>query len=126
MEVTKGQVCERQAFLTQRRNASCTLTLQHIFYLPGLHVTYNVSKPEGQRVTSVTIGNSGGGIDSEKFYQVTAPAYLAGGGDGYTMFKENKKNVQVIGRDQKIFETYIRKNSPLHVVTDGRIKIIED
>ncbi|XP_063833040.1 apyrase-like [Ostrinia nubilalis] len=97
-----------------------------VLQVSGLHVTYNVSKPEGHRVTSVTIGNSGSGIDSEKFYQVTAPAYLAGGGDGYTMFKENKKNVQVIGRDQKIFETYIRKNSPLHVVTDGRIKIIED
>ncbi|KAL0867831.1 hypothetical protein ABMA27_008532 [Loxostege sticticalis] len=97
-----------------------------VLQVSGLQVTYNISKQEGQRVTSVTIGSTGSGIDSDKFYQVTAPAYLAGGGDGFTMFKEYKKNVQVIGRDQKIFETYIRKYSPLNITADGRIKIIEE
>ncbi|KAL4721637.1 hypothetical protein ACJJTC_001022 [Scirpophaga incertulas] len=99
-----------------------------ILQVSGLHVIYNVTKPEGQRVVSVSVGekSSSSPLDPEQYYQVTVPAYLGDGGDGFKMFKEHKRNVQVIGKDQKIFETYIRTHSPLNITLDGRIKIIED
>ncbi|RVE47544.1 hypothetical protein evm_007803 [Chilo suppressalis] len=98
-----------------------------VLQLSGLQVTYNISMPEGQRVSSVNVGDkdSGAPLDPDKYYQVTAPTYLSDGGDGFTMFRDHKRNVQIIGRDQNIFVTYIKKHSPLNVVTDGRIKIID-
>nr|BAM20133.1 unknown unsecreted protein [Papilio xuthus] len=53
------------------------------------------------------------------------PAYLADGGDGFTMFQNGKKNVKIIGRDERILEIYINKNSPIDIRTDGRIEILQ-
>lgn len=39
------------------------------------------------------------------------------------MFKDGKKNMKDIGRDQKILEAYIKGHSPLDIKTDGRIVI---
>ncbi|XP_049879454.1 apyrase-like [Pectinophora gossypiella] len=98
-----------------------------VLQVSGLQVTYNISQPEGSRVTSVLIQHEPDKqpqpFHMDTLYQVTAPAYLADGGDGFTMFKEGKHNVQVIGRDQSCVEAYIKKHSPLNVTTDGRIKI---
>ncbi|KPJ21108.1 5'-nucleotidase [Papilio machaon] len=96
-----------------------------LLQVSGLNVTYNISLPEGHRIVSVDIGSSGATLDDDKYYQVTAPTYLADGGDGFTMFKTGKKNVKIIGRDEKILEIYIKKNSPIDVRTDGRIVILQ-
>lgn len=48
-------------------------------------MTYNVTLPEGNRVTSVTIGEKKTLLDTDKYYQVTAPVYLADGGDGFSV-----------------------------------------
>lgn len=93
-----------------------------LLQVSGLQVTYNVSLPEGQRLTSATVGESALPLDDNEVYLVTAPAYLSDGGDGFSMFK-NKKNSKYIGRDQKILEAYIRGHSPLKIKTDGRIVI---
>ncbi|CAH0713614.1 unnamed protein product, partial [Brenthis ino] len=96
----------------------------YVLQVSGLRVTYNISLPEGQRVTSVFVGNnkSDVSLDPEVYYHLIVPAYLADGGDGFTMFK-NRRNVKVIGKDQAAIENYIRKHSPLDVSTDGRIVI---
>ncbi|XP_059051032.1 apyrase-like [Achroia grisella] len=97
-----------------------------VLQVAGLYVTYNISRPEGQRVVSVHIGDKNGvDLDPEQTYQVTASAYIADGGDGFAMFKNGKKNVQIISRDQVIVENYIKENSPLNVTTDGRIVVLQ-
>ncbi|KAJ0173158.1 hypothetical protein K1T71_011334 [Dendrolimus kikuchii] len=94
-----------------------------LLQVAGLKVSYNLTLPEGERITSVTIGDSETPLNSEVFYDVIAPAYLADGGDGFSMFKENKMNVRVIGRDQDALETYLEKHSPVNIKTEGRIII---
>ncbi|CAB3245666.1 unnamed protein product [Arctia plantaginis] len=95
-----------------------------VLQVSGVQVTYNVSLPEGQRITSVNIGEKGSNspLDDNQMYMVVMPSFLADGGDGFQMFK-NKQNVTKIGRDQKLIELYIRKHSPLDINTDGRIVI---
>lgn len=88
-----------------------------------LRVTYNVPLPEHHRITSIEIGENKEPLDDNKLYHVTAPLYLANGGDGFTMFKEGKQNERDIGRDQKILEEYIRSHSPLNIKVDGRLII---
>ncbi|XP_045522484.1 apyrase-like [Pieris brassicae] len=95
----------------------------YILQVSGLTVTYDMKQPEGGRLTSVLVGDAKKPLDPEQVYQVTAPAYLADGGDGFSMFSEGRKNVQVIGRDEKVLEVFIRTHSPLNVTTDGRIVI---
>ncbi|XP_050353508.1 apyrase-like [Nymphalis io] len=97
----------------------------YVLQLSGLRVTYNVSKPEGQRVTSVTVGHEKSDVplDPEAFYHLIVPAYLADGGDEFMMFKNGKRNVEVVGRDQKIIENYIKKHTPINVTKDNRIVI---
>lgn len=53
----------------------------------GLQVTYNVSLPEGHRITSVNIGEKGSNnpLDDDQMYTVAAPSFLADGGDGYVV-----------------------------------------
>lgn len=61
----------------------------NIFFLSGLQVSYNISLPEGERVTSVFVGNKKSDIplDPEVYYHVVVPAYLADGGDGFSVKK---------------------------------------
>ncbi|CAK1590242.1 unnamed protein product [Parnassius mnemosyne] len=94
-----------------------------LLQVSGLHVIYNLTEPEGQRVVAVYVGDpeASNELDKEGYYQVTAPAYLADGGDGYLMFKNEKKSVKIIGRDQIILENYIKEFSPLSVNTNKRI-----
>ncbi|XP_041971450.1 apyrase-like [Aricia agestis] len=95
----------------------------YVLQVSGIKVSYDLAKAEGSRVTSVTVGSNNAPLETDKYYPVTAPAYLADGGDGFTMFKDGKRNVEFIGREQKILEAFIRKNSPLDIHTDGRITI---
>ncbi|CAG5022764.1 unnamed protein product [Parnassius apollo] len=96
-----------------------------VLQVSGLQVKYNISQPEGQRVIEVNVGSSESNtaLNDEQFYQVTAPGYLADGGDGFQMFKNGKTNVKIIGRDEQILELYLKENSPINVTTDGRIEI---
>ncbi|XP_053617361.1 apyrase-like [Plodia interpunctella] len=94
-----------------------------VLQVSGLRVNYDLSKPEGERITSVVVGSSASPLGDDTLYQVTIPAFLSDGGDGFTMFKEGRRNVQVIGRDQNAFQDYLKKYSPLNPSLDGRIII---
>lgn len=48
-------------------------------------MTYDLKRPEGGRVSSVLVGDAKTPLVPEQAYQVTAPAYLADGGDGFTV-----------------------------------------
>lgn len=96
-----------------------------LLQVSGLKVIYNISLPESHRITSVKIGNKSpySPLDDDHLYTIITAAYLADGGDGFTMFKEHKQNVKMVGRDQNVLEAYIRKHSPLDIQTDGRLII---
>lgn len=97
----------------------------YVLQVSGLQVTYDISQPEGKRVTSVFVGKGKSDVrlKADEYYHVIAPAYLANGGDGFTMFNNDKRNVKIIGKDQKVLESYIQKHSPINVSTDGRIVV---
>lgn len=54
----------------------------------GMTVTWDAKAPAGSRVKSVTVGDSP--IDTSKTYTLAANDYIAGGGDGYSVFKSAK------------------------------------
>lgn len=54
----------------------------------GMTVTWDAKAPAGARVKSVMVGDSP--LDAGKTYTLAANDYIAGGGDGYAVFKDAK------------------------------------
>ncbi len=93
----------------------------------GLRFEYDVKKPAGSRVSSVTVG--GQPLDEAKTYTVATSDFLVSrSGDGYTMFKEGKvlTNAAAAPKDSDVFEAAIKTapNSTIGPKLDGRIKRI--
>jgi 5'-nucleotidase len=76
-----------------------------ILQVSGLKISYDSTKPLGQRITSVTLPN-GTPIDRSATYTVAANSFIATGGDGFTVFKEGA-NPQTLGSDLDALETHI-------------------
>ena len=68
------------------------------YILPGLIVTYNLRNDPYDRVVSVEVRCKDCPVpdyeplELTQMYTIVAPAYIADGGDGYTMIAENRQN----------------------------------
>ena len=72
-----------------RKLIEYSLTLPYgVGQISGLTIEFDSSQPEMQRLIKIKVGNSEL-IDTEK-YTVSTSAYVAKGGDGYTVFTEGK------------------------------------
>lgn len=87
----------------------------------GMNVKYDSTKEAGQRVTEITI--NGQNLDMNKNYTVVTNDFMAIGGDGYEMFKGQKKlaEYELIS---EIFENAIKKSSTITPEADGRMQDI--
>ena len=61
----------------------------------GMAFTWNSKAPAGQRVVSVTVG--GKPLDNGRKYTLATNDYMAGGGDGYKVFKQGKVLINASG-----------------------------
>ena len=86
----------------------------------GLRVKYDVSLPSGSRVIAVSIGNKP--VNPGRRYSVATDAFLADGGDGYTMFQDagNRVDHQTLIRDVVV---QAMKRGPVMAKIDHRIQV---
>ena len=94
----------------------------------GLKFEFDVRRPAGSRVTSITIANAP--IDPAKKYSIATSDFLVSrGGDGYMMFKEGKivNDAAAAPKDSEVFEQAIRSapERTIHPKIEGRITRIE-
>jgi 5'-nucleotidase/UDP-sugar diphosphatase len=83
-------------------------------------------KDAGSRVTSVTVEEPDGSytpLDDERTYAVLVNAWLAGGGDGYWIFTGSGNKTFTTVYDIDPVAEYVRKNTPVAPVIEGRIII---
>ena len=78
---------------------------------------------EINRVTSVTV--NGQPLDSGKTYKVAMNNFTAGGGDGFTMFKDAKR-LDTGTLDVDILVNYLKANPTLDAQNEGRIIIVNE
>ncbi len=95
--------------------------------ISGMRFEYDVKRPAGSRVTSVTVG--GKPLDETKIYSVATSDFLVSRfGDGYTMFKDGKRlnSAATAPKDSDVFEAAIKAapNATISPSFDGRIKRI--
>ncbi|CRK87057.1 CLUMA_CG000820, isoform A [Clunio marinus] len=90
-----------------------------LLQVSGLKVVYNMANEANNRIVSLDVlcrvcdVPRYEPIDDEKFYRLAMPDFLAGGGDGFTMIGENKRNTIVGPLDIDALENFIYKNSPM-------------
>ena len=71
----------------------------------GLRFVHDPEAPFGERVTSVTLPD-GTPLAPDKSYTVAVEGFLAGGGSGFTEFREGRKR-EVVGEDLESLVRYV-------------------
>ncbi len=91
-----------------------------IFQVGGLQMTYDAKKPVWKRVVGVTV--NGQPIDPAKVYKVVTNNFLGAGGGNYKIFQEGADRSDTYIQLRQAMTDYVRKNSPIDVRIEGRIK----
>jgi 5'-nucleotidase len=87
----------------------------------GITYSYSQSAPAGSKVSNVVIG--GQPLNLTASYRITVNNFLAGGGDGFTVFTEGTNKVNQ-GVDLDAFTAYLTAKSPLAPPATNRITLV--
>lgn len=88
----------------------------------GLRFSYDPARAVGSRITGVEIAGPSGfeKLDEKRSYRLLTLSYLAGGGDGYTVFAGlPASDIGIV--DFNAFSAYIGAHSPVEMELEGRI-----
>ncbi len=97
-----------------QRNADGTVPQRPYLQLglsDNVSYTYDASRPEGSRITSVTV--DGAPLDPEATYRIGTFSFLAAGGDNFRVFQEGADYVDTGLLDYEAWMDYIADESPL-------------
>ncbi|KAM4529430.1 5'-nucleotidase [Fundulus diaphanus] len=95
----------------------------------GLRVEFDVSKPAGRRVRSLSILCTRCRVPQYEpvldaaLYTVTLPSYLVTGGDGFDVIKNGFKKHNSGDLDISVVADYIAQKGRIYPAVEGRIKI---
>jgi len=87
----------------------------------GVTFSIDYSKPKMSRLSDVMIG--GKPLKKDKYYIISTIDFVFGGGDGYDF--KNARDIKYGDHIRDVITEYIKKNSPLKIKADGRIKVIK-
>lgn len=87
----------------------------------GITIEADVSKPAGQRVVSIKVGDAP--LDENRVYRVATTDFVARGGDGYVMFRDAKQllppdDAPLIATE---LMTYLKQIGTVRSKVEGRI-----
>jgi len=87
----------------------------------GIQYAFDVCRPAGDRIVRVTV--NGQPLEPKRTYTLATNSYMAGGGDGYTMFKGAKYRVSPDKgpATQDVLRDAFASAAAIAPATDGRI-----
>ncbi len=101
-----------------RRALEQSFTLERgLLQVAGLEVTYDLTRPEGQRL--VSLRRAGLDVEDDDRLAVAAPGFLAEGGDLYTMFAESEA-IRSAGKVSDAIAAYLARQDVTDVPSRGR------
>lgn len=89
----------------------------------GISFRFDATRPVGERIIEVKV--QGHPLDHTKLYRVAVNAFLADGGDGFTMLRKAKDRGKITELYLNLYEVlneYIEKHSPVSPQVEGRIQ----
>lgn len=105
--------------------------VSHLLQGSGMRVVFDETKPAGQQIVSLDVEcrecNSTQRfrpVEHDRIYRIVCGSFLLGGGDGYKLLTESKRNYIFGPPDSDILVDYIKRNKIISGKIDGRIKII--
>ncbi|KAM4772238.1 5'-nucleotidase [Rhinophrynus dorsalis] len=93
----------------------------------GIKVVYNVAKSPGQRVTKLEAICTQCRVpkyvpvEMDQIYKLVLPSYIAGGGDGFDILKNESLKHDSGDSDLNVVANYINKMSRVYPALEGRI-----
>ena len=89
--------------------------------ISGMTVTYDLKRPRGDRVISITVG--GAPLDPDQTYTLATNDYLARGGNDYTAFKAAKpdQTIDDLPLLANAVMVYLRKLGTVRSIAGGRL-----
>ncbi|XP_064119251.1 snake venom 5'-nucleotidase-like [Macrobrachium nipponense] len=98
----------------------------------GFVVVYDINLPPGSRLVRLQarcakcrVPELRDVVDDE-VYKIAMPSFLASGGDGFSVIKDNKLNHHLTGLlDTAVYSDYVRTMSPIHQGLENRILFID-
>ncbi|XP_071379853.1 5'-nucleotidase-like isoform X2 [Centroberyx affinis] len=97
-------------------------------YKNGIHVEFDLRRPVGERVVAMDLLCTDCRVphykplDLERKYNVLVPAYIADGGDSFTMIKREKLRHNTGDMDITVLSKYISDRKRVYPAVEGRIK----
>ncbi len=93
--------------------------------ISGVQFDFDGRKPAGARVVKVTV--NGQPLDEKKTYTLAATTYIAGGGDGYAMFKNAKLLIEPESAqiDSTVLANAIAAVGEIAPKVEGRVKRLD-
>ncbi|KAK7086251.1 hypothetical protein SK128_018655, partial [Halocaridina rubra] len=98
----------------------------------GFVVVYDINLPPGSRVVRLQARcvmcrvPELRDIVEDDIYRIAMPSFLANGGDGYSVIKDNKIDHHLTSLlDTEVYSEYIRAASPIHHGLENRILFID-
>ncbi|XP_055386742.1 apyrase isoform X2 [Condylostylus longicornis] len=111
-------------------NDEVNFNFRNMLQVSGMKIVYDLNKPDDQRVQSVLIRcwecqipryNK---LEEDETYRIITTSFVADGGDGYSMIKENKFDTSEFSSDVEAVTNYVRHNSPITTGKEGRIRFV--
>jgi 5'-nucleotidase len=90
----------------------------------GFTYTWDNGKPPGQRIVAGSLRLNGAPIEPQQRVRVTVNSFLAGGGDNFSVFKQDGQDVRTGMMDIDAFERYVAAQGTVAPVTAPRIQRI--
>ncbi|XP_021964441.1 snake venom 5'-nucleotidase [Folsomia candida] len=94
----------------------------------GMRVVYDITQPNGKRVKKLLVRCKECRVpkyvplDDDTIYKVAVPSYIATGGDGFAIIKENALSHHLQGiLDSDMIVEYIKSQGPIIQGVEGRI-----
>ncbi|KAK3603342.1 hypothetical protein CHS0354_025948 [Potamilus streckersoni] len=99
--------------------------------MSGIHVTYDLGSPKGQRVVSVEVrchackAPTYSLLDDNTVYNVLLPNFVINGGDGFTIIKETMiQHIPLNSLDIDLISKYLSLSKSVFPSNEGRIKFV--
>ncbi len=118
MDLTGQQIMELLEQQWSGANAGSPRVLQ----VSGIEYTYREAAPAGAKVDPASVRIGGAPLDPTATYRVAANSFLAGGGDGFSVFEEATDR-HFGGLDIDALARYLRAHDPYTAAPRDRIDV---
>jgi 5'-nucleotidase / UDP-sugar diphosphatase len=91
----------------------------------GLRYVFDLSKPEGSRISSVEVRDDAGvfrPVDPAATYKAVTNNFVRTGGDGYSLFAKARNAYDYGPNLEMVVAEYIKANGPVAPAVEGRIR----